>query len=235
MEIEKFYEDEKPMDYFDLARRDVVERLKLFYPKGKSFSNVLDIGCGTGATGVAIRKDFKIEHYSGVELMDAAAKIAKERIDYVVSGNIETMINDKKFYDLEKKKYDLILILDVIEHLYDPWGLLDFLTDWLSPDGIIVLSIPNAGNIYVVNKLVRDRFLYDEGGLLDKTHIRFFTLKTIHDMFERTKYSILDTYYKRGSMDLKSKLLNVLTFGLLKKMFVVQYIVIIKKNKNLIR
>jgi 2-polyprenyl-3-methyl-5-hydroxy-6-metoxy-1,4-benzoquinol methylase len=229
MEIEKFYEDEKPMDYFDLARRDVVERLKIYYPKGKSFANVLDIGCGTGATGAAIRRDFKIEHYSGVELMTAASKIAKDRLDYVISGNVETMINEKNFHDLDKKKYDLILILDVIEHLYDPWGLLNFLRDWLTADGIIVLSIPNAGNIYVVNKLIRDRFLYDEGGLLDKTHIRFFTLKTIQHLVETTKYKILDTYFKRGSMDFKSKVLNVFTFGGFKKMFVVQYIVIIKK------
>ncbi|MCX6295593.1 MAG: class I SAM-dependent methyltransferase [Bacteroidetes bacterium] len=228
MEIEKFYEDEKPMDYFDLPRRDVVERLKMYYPQGKSFDNVLDIGCGTGATGAAIRQNFKVGHYSGVELMDAAAKIAKERLDYVVSVNVETMINEKKFQNLDKKKYDLILILDVIEHLYDPWGLLNFLRDWLSPDGVIVLSIPNAGNIYVVNKLLRDKFLYDEGGLLDKTHIRFFTLKTIQHLAETTGYMIKDTYFKRGSMDLKSKILNILTFGLLKKMFVVQYIVIIK-------
>ncbi|MGZ4056624.1 MAG: class I SAM-dependent methyltransferase [Bacteroidia bacterium] len=230
MEIEKFYEDEKPMDYFDLARRDVVERLKIYYPQGKSFDNVLDIGCGTGATGTAIRQNFKIQHYSGIELMSAAAKMAKDRLDYVVSDNVETMINEKRFHEFDKKKYDLILILDVIEHLYDPWGLLNFLRDWLTPDGVIVLSIPNAGNLYVVNKLVRDKFLYDEGGLLDKTHIRFFTLKTIQHMVETTKYKILDTYFKRGSMDSKSKILNALTLGSLKKMFVVQYIVIIKKQ-----
>jgi 2-polyprenyl-3-methyl-5-hydroxy-6-metoxy-1,4-benzoquinol methylase len=229
MEIEKFYEDEKPMDYFDLPRRDVVERLKIYYPKGKSFDNVLDIGCGTGATGAAIRQNFNVGHYSGIELMSEAAKIAKERIDYVISGNVETLINEKKFHDLDKRKYDLILILDVIEHLYDPWGLLNFLRDWLSPDGIIVMSIPNAGNIYVVNKLVRDRFLYDEGGLLDKTHIRFFTLRTIQHLVETTKYEILNTYFKRGNMDTKSKILNIFTLGLLKKMFVVQYIVIVKK------
>ena len=229
MEIEKFYEDEKPMEYFDLPRRDVVERLKIYYPKGKSFDNVLDIGCGTGATGAAVRQNFEVGHYSGVELMDAAAKIAKGRLDYLVSGNIETIINEKKFQNLDKKKYDLILILDVIEHLYDPWGLLNFLRDWLSPDGVIVLSIPNAGNIYVVNKLLRDKFLYDEGGLLDKTHIRFFTLKTIQHLAETKGYMIKDTYFKRGSVDLKSKLLNIFTFGLLKKIFVVQYIVMIKK------
>lgn len=230
MEIEKFYKDEKPMDYFDLARRDVFDRLKIYYSEGKKFTNILDIGCGTGATGVLIKKNYSVGHYAGVELMDAAAQIAKERIDYVVSGNIETMINEKKFQGLDKKKYNLILILDVIEHLYDPWGLLNFLQDWLDPDGVIVLSIPNAGNIYVVNKLLRDRFLYDEGGLLDKTHIRFFTLKTIQHLADTTKYNIVDTYFKKGNMDTKSRLLDLFTFKFLKKLFVVQYIVFLKKK-----
>ena len=131
---------------------------------------------------------------------------------------------------MDKKKYDLILLLDVIEHLYDPWGLLDFLSNWLSPDGVIVLSVPNAGNIYVVNKLLRDRFVYDERGLLDKTHIRFFTLKTIEHLAEITHYKIVEKYMRMGRMNIKQKLFDLFTFKRLKKLFVVQYIVFFKRK-----
>jgi O-antigen biosynthesis protein len=145
-------------------------------------SKVLEIGCGAGATGLAIKQKYPGAVYIGVEIDEGAAAKARTCLDRVVCGDIEKMTPDD--FDLSQGLFDLVICNDVLEHLYNPWKVLHILHGCLKPEGRIVASIPNVQNLGVVMKLIGGNWTYAPHGLLDATHIRFFTLFEIQRMFE---------------------------------------------------
>ena len=84
----------------------------------------------------------------------------------------------------------MVILADVLEHMYNPWRALQRLRDLLTPAGTVVASIPNARNLVLINHLAKGYWAYQGSGLLDITHIRFFTLREIRKMFEETGYVI---------------------------------------------
>lgn len=168
--------------YQDRPRQEVVALLD--FP----FRNVLEIGCGSGATGMAVKQQFPGVFYCGVELDPVAAEHARRVLDRVVTGDIERM--DLAHYDLTRSLFDVIVCADILEHLYDPWSVVQKLHHWLAPGGHIVASIPNVQNARLLHNLVAGRWTYTDQGLLDATHIRFFTLHDIGQMFVRNGYEV---------------------------------------------
>jgi 2-polyprenyl-3-methyl-5-hydroxy-6-metoxy-1,4-benzoquinol methylase len=85
---------------------------------------------------------------------------------------------------LAGERYDCIVLADVLEHLVDPWSLLGRARQMLAPGGCVVASIPNVRNIGLIfNLLARGRWRYEDSGLLDRTHLRFFTRTEIHELY----------------------------------------------------
>jgi 2-polyprenyl-3-methyl-5-hydroxy-6-metoxy-1,4-benzoquinol methylase len=139
----------------------------MFEPKQR----VLDIGCGTGTWAPALRAK-GAEQLVGVEFASEAANQADRLYDRLVREPIETL----NLSDLGGKPFDTIIVADVIEHLVDPWRDLRRWTDWVSPAGQLVISVPNLQHFRVVRSLLRGHFDYaDEGGVMDRTHLRWFT------------------------------------------------------------
>ncbi len=150
---------------------------------------VLEIGCGAGATGLALKQKFQDIEYVGVEPDEGAAKIAETRLDRVISSDIEKI--QLGTFGLTKEYFDLIICADVLEHLYDPWKILFALRNNLVPDGRVLVSIPNIQHISIINNLLNGNWTYSKYGLLDATHIRFFTLSEIIKMFSGTGYKMV--------------------------------------------
>lgn len=169
--------------YDDAPRRDLVSLIT------ESPGSVLEIGCGTGATGALIKQKFTDTWYVGMEIDEGAAVIAQRRLDRVFAGNIEQV--DLADYGLTKESFDLIICGDVLEHLYDPWRVIRLLRDYLKPKGCVLASIPNAQNIHLILHLLNGNWTYAKHGLLDATHIRFFTLSEIVKLFSGTGYEIV--------------------------------------------
>jgi SAM-dependent methyltransferase len=169
--------------YDDAPRKDLVELIT--EPPGA----VLELGCGAGATGALIRQRFAGTRYVGIELDQDAAAIARRRLDGVIVANVEQI--DLGECGLERESFDLIICGDVLEHLYDPWKVLHVLRDYLKPEGKLLASIPNTQNIGVILHLLNGNWTYMEHGLLDATHIRFFTLREIFKLFSGTGYEIV--------------------------------------------
>lgn len=220
--------------YYNLTREDVVRFLGKYLEKsGKKLENVLEIGCSGGGTGAMIKERFGVPFYAGVELMQEAANEAKTQIDWVCCDNIEDMISEQRLDELPQKKYDAILYLDVLEHLYNPWKVVEESAKLLAPGGILIGSIPNAGNLYVLWKLMRDQFEYDEEGLLDRTHLRFFTLQTIKNMMsKRFNMVALDVNTDTWrTMNWQQKFFFIPTLGLWKRLFIRQYLFIGQKKE----
>jgi trans-aconitate methyltransferase len=167
-------------DYYDHPRGPLLD----LFPHAPA--RLLDVGCGSGATGALAKARWPGVHVTGIEIVPEAAERAALRLDRVIAGSAETL--DLSGAGLEN--FDGVILADVLEHLTDPWGFLERLRGVLAPGAVVAASIPNVANLWLLDELAAGRFDYTDDGLLDRTHIRFFTRKTIAALFERTGYAI---------------------------------------------
>lgn len=149
---------------------------------------VLEVGCADGSTGALLKQRYPAAHYTGIELNAEAAKIASGRLDRVLSENVEKF--DFAAAGFAPKSIDAVFFADVLEHLYDPWNLLKRLRPFLADDAQILASIPNVRNMWLMNELIEGKWQYLEEGLLDVTHIRFFTKQSVIELFNQTGYNV---------------------------------------------
>ena len=154
---------------------------------------VLDIGCARGNVGLGIKQTYGQDVYVwGVELTESSAEVARTRLDRVSAYPVEQFSSE----ELEMlKTMDTILLFDVLEHMYNPWGTLAFLSQYVSPDAQVIVSLPNIMNIAVMRDLTEGFFHYTPTGLLDVTHIRFFTPYEMKRMFYQTGYRVESDVY----------------------------------------
>jgi SAM-dependent methyltransferase len=167
--------------YFEFDRPEV----RALVPE--SARRVLDVGCGAGALGAALREGREGTEVFGLELFADAAARARERLDGVVEANLDEL-DDLPY---ERGSFDAMVFGDVLEHLHDPHRLLRTLRPWLADDGALVLSVPNVGHWSVVLPLLtKDRWHYEDAGLLDRTHVHFFTLTEAELMLRDCGYKL---------------------------------------------
>jgi 2-polyprenyl-3-methyl-5-hydroxy-6-metoxy-1,4-benzoquinol methylase len=145
---------------------------------------VLDVGAWTGAQGRWLMDNAEAT-VDGIELDPDAAGEASERYRRVTVGSIEDPAVRTAL-----SGYDAILFLDVLEHLVDPDAVLRAARDWLAPGGIVLCSIPNVAHWRVRLSLLRGRFEYEDSGLLDRTHLRWFTRETAARLIRDAGYRI---------------------------------------------
>ncbi len=163
----------KPDFYYDVVNEELLELLP---PAAERF---LDVGCARGRLGEEIKKRRPGAVVHGIELDPGAAEQAAKRLDRVFRIDLE-----RELAGLEET-YDCIACGDVLEHLVDPWTVLRALTQRLAPGGHVVASLPNLRLWEVVRDLAwNGRFTYREAGVLDSTHLRFFTLHEMKRLFE---------------------------------------------------
>lgn len=151
--------------------------------KKEDFS-VLEVGCSTGVNLLGIGNAYPKAQLYGVEINANAAKMASAFADVRV-GNIE----DKNL-DFGDVSFDYIIFGDVLEHLHDPKGVLEYCKSFLAEGGKIIASIPNLMHWSVMKALINGLFPYADFGLLDRTHIHFFTYYEMCLMFTDAGYNI---------------------------------------------
>jgi 2-polyprenyl-3-methyl-5-hydroxy-6-metoxy-1,4-benzoquinol methylase len=163
--------------YQDVPRRDMVD----YVPK--TAKTLLDVGCGRGGFGQSLRERGPIE-LTGIELDPVAAVAASERYDRVITGAFPSDVP-------AGSTFDCIVFNDILEHLVDPWGALGESAKMLSPGGVVVASIPNMRYWPVFWPLLRrGEWRYVSDGVLDRTHLRFFTLGSVVEMFTGAGFEI---------------------------------------------
>jgi SAM-dependent methyltransferase len=151
-----------------------------------NFSTILEIGCGAGGTMAWLRSLRSIDYAAGVELSGAAAAVAQAEFD-----DIEVSDVGMAKLEFRHDRFDVVLALDVLEHLADPWSVLHRLRSMMAPDGILIASIPNVAHYKVsLPLLLRGQWNYTNEGLLDRTHLRFFTRDTVMSLFEESGFSV---------------------------------------------
>jgi GT2 family glycosyltransferase/SAM-dependent methyltransferase/predicted Zn-dependent protease len=228
----------KQASYYGFARPDVVEAI---IKNNLPTSKVLEIGCAGGATGKNMKERLPVQSYLGIDISPEAADMAKNHLDRVIVADVENSDLSSE-HGLKPDEYDLLLALDVLEHLYDPWDSLAELSRYVKPGGYVVASIPNIQNITIVQDLIKGNWHYQDAGILDATHLRFFTLEEAKKMFsgadlsvqsieqvmnpalDMTKVKESGNTYRQGKL-----VINDLSRTELIQFFTYQYIIIAKK------
>lgn len=170
--------DQKDAGYYLEQRPDIQAVIS---PHGK---RILDIGCAGGELGWALKQAGAIE-VVGVEYSPEAAELARRKLDRVYVGDVQSLD-----LPIDESGFDYIVFGDVLEHTIDPWAVLASYGDYLKPGGLVIASIPNIRFYASIARLIFNRWGYRESGILDKTHLRFFTLPTIREMLEQQGYRI---------------------------------------------
>lgn len=189
--------------YHRHQRREMLPFLPATYCK------VLEVGCGTGVFVSQLDQSAEIW---GIELSKVAAEEAEQRLYRVIQGAFEDV-----HMLLPQGYFDLIICNDVIEHIADHDSFLDIIKQKLSPVGVLVASIPNVRHWKNIKELLFEAdWRYRDAGILDRTHLRFFTEKSIRRTFMQHGFE-LESF--AGINKIKWKrypllcLLALLTFG----------------------
>lgn len=156
-------------------------------------SLILDVGCSAGSNAALVKSRFPGSRAWGIEMNRDAAALARQKLDRVLHGRFEDF--DLRREGIAHGTLDAVLLTDVLEHMYDPWDVMVKLRPYMSPTGQLVLSIPNVRNLWLMDELSKGNWTYDAAGLLDITHIRFFTRKEMLKFAEETGYRVIQTRY----------------------------------------
>jgi 2-polyprenyl-3-methyl-5-hydroxy-6-metoxy-1,4-benzoquinol methylase len=167
----------KPDSYYAQGRPELVALLPA------ELGRVLDVGCGSGAVGRAIRG--RATHLVGLELDAEAAELARESYDEVLVGDVAACLPELD------EQFDTILAYDVLEHLPDPLAILAVLRSIAAPNALLHVSVPNARHVSLVRDLVfRGTFGYTEWGHRDATHLRWLTRRDLVALLETAGWSV---------------------------------------------
>ena len=148
------------------------------------FSKVLDVGCSGGQLGRVLKNESGCSVY-GIDISQEAIAEAKKYLINAVVMDIES--HGLPFID---ERFDIIILGDVLEHLKVPANVLLKLKLLLNPTGRMIVSLPNVANVTIRLNLLLGRWNYKPSGILDETHLRFFTLKTMKQLFQSCELKI---------------------------------------------
>jgi SAM-dependent methyltransferase len=157
----------------------------------KNLKRVVEVGCSSGALARAYIAENSGCEYTGIEIDAEYAEQAKTVCSSVICANVETM-SESTFLSLFPS--DCWVFGDSLEHLLDPWALLKRMRGHLQADARIIACIPNAQHWSVQARLNCGAFRYEDQGLLDRTHLRWFTRITIIELFQSTGYQIVEGF-----------------------------------------
>lgn len=164
----------KDLAYYSNARTDYVNLLP-----SNAEASILELGCGNGATGALALRDGKAGTYVGVELIPEMADQAAQVLTKVHQGDVERME-----LPYAPGTFDALVISEVLEHLVNPETTLRRLVGMLKPGAVVMASSPNIGYWENVLALARGQFRYTDSGMMDRTHLRWFTPSSFRELFE---------------------------------------------------
>lgn len=215
----------KESNYFANIRRDIISLIP-----SNANQKILEIGAGVGNTLVFIKQNKMAAEVMGVELMEfAGSNQSHPLIDKFQIANIE-----HEPIQAPVEYFDVIICADVLEHLVDPWTMVEKLSTYLKKDGLLIVSIPNIREWKTLSRLVfGGRFKYQpSGGIMDKTHLRFFCKKDIFLLLNTAH--LKTTYCKPNFMLLpegrKRRIFNFITLRLFEDFLAIQYLFIARKK-----
>ncbi len=216
----------KNTSYYNEWREDIYNLLK----GAGFFKRSLEVGCGSGILSCELKNQGIISYTVGIE--PYANLIEKSNFNEFFRSDIEPLLSDLK----TKEKFDLIILADMLEHTIDPWMILRNLTDCLSDNGTIVISLPNFRNIMSLYKvIIKNSFKYEKEGVFDITHMRFFCISDMKELITSADLKVIKitpSYFHKKYQFFRVnrlRIINMLTLGLFRFILADQVICICKK------
>jgi len=200
-------------DYFENERPEIVELVD------SSAKVILDVGCGAGRLGARLKTLDSTRTIYGIEHNESAAAKAEQVLDRVFVGDVQTVD-----LPLQNAQVDCMIFADILEHLAHPEKALAKLRPLLRPDGFIIASIPNMRHYTVILRLITTGWRYEEFGLFDKTHLRYFSRGTMGELLSDAGF-VPDIVAPRVVASKKMRILNFFLFGMLEEFLAMQYII----------
>ncbi|BAN36771.1 methylase [Sulfuricella denitrificans skB26] len=205
-------------------QHDRAEMLAFIPP---SVTCTLEVGCGTGGFSLLIKDKLGAETW-GVEYQPEAASLATQKLHRVLTGSVESALPD-----LPLHYFDCIIFNDVLEHLVDPYSILVKMQDLLSKTGVIVASIPNIRHWpEFVDYTLRGNWNYVNVGVLDRTHLRFFTKKSIISTIAQCGYALVNLQGINPHYSRAQKIASLLSMGALADTLYQQYAIVARPTSD---
>ena len=182
----------------------------------------LDVGCSNGDFALSVKNKHPAAQVWGVEIFKEAGEQAAKKIDKVIIASAEQALSE-----LPNQHFDCIFFNDSLEHFVDPYSYLAAIRQKLKPGGLVIASIPNIRHFKVlVDLLFRGEWRYTNDGVLDRTHLRFFTPKSMRRLFEEAGFTVLKQEGLRPSRKMKVRIWSWLSFGALDDIRCAQFAVV---------
>lgn len=173
---------QRPAKYrLDTSRHGVPSKVIQLVPPG---SRALEIGCASGYFSAKLAE--KSCSVYGIEMDPAEAELARANCTDVLTQDVDTL----GVLPWAKESFDVILCMDVLEHLKCPQRAVQMVRPYLKSSGILIVSVPNVANWWVRYHLLTGKFHYQPAGILDRTHLRFFTRRSAEEMLTDAGYAI---------------------------------------------
>lgn len=153
---------------------------------------VLEVGCGPGSITKLLTQHGQCR-VTALELDPEAITKVAPHCEAIMQADLNSAEWPRLLDGAER--FDVLVAADVLEHLYDPWTTLRRMVPLINPNGYLVISLPHVGHAAVVSCLINGDFEYRDWGLLDRTHIRFFGLKNIKQLFDQADLKIIEVRY----------------------------------------
>ena len=176
------------------------------YYEGIVEGRVLDVGCGTGNLGKFLMGQ-KNECF-GITISEQEAELARKKLTGVTVGDIEAMDT----LPFSEHFFDTVIFADSLEHLRNPKHALSLVKPYLKSDGTVIASIPNVANFVIRMNLFRGRFEYQKTGILDETHLRFYTFKSAQELIRSVGYSIIDIKFQNWNLGFPGFITRLFSF-----------------------
>lgn len=217
------YENKNPQ-YYSNVRYDAIKLID----KNQKDLKILEIGAAYGETLFHLKEKNIANEVIGIDLFEDKNNTSRyKKLDKFIFGDIDKL--DVSEYNTH---FDLILLLDVLEHIVEPKSILKKTQELLKNDGEVIISIPNIRHYSAMVKIFfKGNFRYEESGVFDYTHLRFYCKKDMIELLEKNGFSIL--YYESSIKNFKgksiTKFINFISFGVFEEFFSTQYLFKVKK------
>jgi 2-polyprenyl-3-methyl-5-hydroxy-6-metoxy-1,4-benzoquinol methylase len=210
--------------YFATARTEVLPWLP------EHVERMLDVGCGAGATSAAVRAVREVAWAGGIEYVEGVAAQARGVCDKVWTGDAALAPLES---EIAAASLDLVLCLDVLEHMADPWTMVRRLSALIAPGGRLVVSVPNIRHWkFIWRLLAAGDFRYRDAGLLDRTHLRFFVRKTAVELATCGGLALVTATSAQGwRLPDARRLLSLASGGKLDEVMAKQWLVVAEQGR----
>lgn len=222
-------------DVIDAILKDEAHPIFHIVDYVKDGQTILDIGAGSGVLARAVLKSKKNISIDGIEPNRYAANIAANFYRTMLCGYAQDF-----YTEISKKKYDIIILADVVEHISDPLEMLKELLEYTDSSTKFFISIPNVAFGGLRLALLNGNFNYTDSGLLERTHLRFFTRNTADRMFEKLELlteqllSLERSFYRVefNKTELTASFINILKLARLSDARAYQFLYLLSKETN---